>query len=112
MVVDREKDVQLLTNKLQGIMDRGGDIIHIMEIQREILLIALADLKVNNNKRLSPLYKDESTRLPLCKSRKLTDITLRPLSGIARPLSTTSPTHKIHSQVSPRRQVWALMYLL
>lgn len=34
MVVDREKDVQLLTNKLQGIMDRGGDIIHIMEIQR------------------------------------------------------------------------------
>ena len=35
MVVDREKDVQLLTNKLQGIMDRGGDIIHIMEIQRE-----------------------------------------------------------------------------
>jgi hypothetical protein len=35
MVADREKDVQLLTHKLEGIMDRGGDIIHIMEIQRE-----------------------------------------------------------------------------
>jgi hypothetical protein len=35
MVVDREKDVQLLTNKLERIMDRGGDIINIMEIQRK-----------------------------------------------------------------------------
>lgn len=44
MVADREKDVQLLTHKLQGIMDRGGDIIHIMEIQRESsFLIELMD---------------------------------------------------------------------
>lgn len=35
MVIDREKDIQLLTTKLQGIMDKGGDIIHIMEIQRK-----------------------------------------------------------------------------
>jgi hypothetical protein len=37
MAVDREKDVQLLTTKLEGIMDKGGDIIHIMEIQRKRL---------------------------------------------------------------------------
>lgn len=37
MAVDREKDVQLLTTKLEGIMDKGGDIINIMEIQRKRL---------------------------------------------------------------------------
>jgi len=62
MVADREKDVQLLTNKLEGIMDRGGDIIHIMEIQRESNLLAIADEKGSNSKKRLLPYKDESTR--------------------------------------------------
>ena len=62
MVVDREKDVQLLTNKLQGIMDRGGDIIHIMEIQRESRILDIADHQGSNSKKRLLLYKDESTR--------------------------------------------------
>jgi len=62
MVADREKDVQLLTNKLEGIMNRGGDIIHIMEIQRESNLLAIADKKGSNSKKRLLLYKDESTR--------------------------------------------------
>lgn len=62
MVADREKDVQLLTHKLQGIMDRGGDIIHIMEIQRESNILEIADDQESNNKRRLLLYKDESTK--------------------------------------------------
>ena len=30
---DREKDVTMLTGRLQDILDRGGDIIRIMDIQ-------------------------------------------------------------------------------
>jgi hypothetical protein len=62
MVADREKDVQLLTHKLQGIMDRGGDIIHIMEIQRESHILDIADRQGSNSKRRLLLYKDESTK--------------------------------------------------
>jgi hypothetical protein len=62
MVADREKDVQLLTHKLQGIMDRGGDIIHIMEIQRESTIIDVTDEQGSNNKKRLLLYKDESIR--------------------------------------------------
>jgi hypothetical protein len=62
MVADREKDVQLLTHKLEGIMDRGGDIIHIMEIQRESPVLDLADEQGSNNRRRLLLYKDELTR--------------------------------------------------
>lgn len=62
MVADREKDVQLLTNKLEGIMNRGGDIIHIMEIQRESYIVAIADNQGSNSKKRLLLYKDESTR--------------------------------------------------
>ena len=62
MVGDREKDVQLLTNKLEGIMDRGGNIIHIMEIQREQLTPNVADDQESSSKKRLLLYKDESTR--------------------------------------------------
>jgi len=62
MVADREKDVQLLTNKLEGIMNRGGDIIHIMEIQREQIISNVADDQESSSKKRLLLYKDESTR--------------------------------------------------
>jgi len=62
MVGDREKDVQLLTNKLEGIMNRGGDIIHIMEIQREQIISNVADDQESSSKKRLLLYKDESTR--------------------------------------------------
>jgi len=62
MVGDREKDVQLLTNKLEGIMNRGGDIIHIIEIQREQIISNVADDQESSSKKRLLLYKDESTR--------------------------------------------------